>query len=101
MNDKLKKEYRSKLKKFNLYNKNYYEKNNPIVADYEFDKLKKEILDLEKKYNFLKNDKSPSVIVGYKPSKTFEKFSHKIPMLSLSNAFDERFDKFEKKLLII
>ena len=44
MNDKLKKEYKSKLKKFNLYNKNYYEKNDPIVADYEFDKLKKEIL---------------------------------------------------------
>ena len=100
MNDKLKKEYRSKLKKFNLYNKNYYEKNNPIVADYEFDKLKKEILDLEKKYNFLKNDKSPSVIVGYKPSKTFEKFSHKIPMLSLSNAFDEKdLINFEKKII--
>ena len=41
MNDKLKKEYKSKLKQFNLYNKNYYEKNDPIVADYEFDKLKK------------------------------------------------------------
>ncbi len=100
MNDKLKKEYKSKLKQFNLYNKNYYEKNHPIVADYEFDKLKKEILDLEKKYKFLKNDKSPSVIVGYKPSKTFEKFSHKIPMLSLSNAFDEKdLVNFEKKII--
>ena len=49
--------------------------------------LKKEILDLEKKYKFLKNKNSPSKIVGYKPSKSFEKYKHKVPMLSLSNAF--------------
>ena len=37
-------------------------------------KLKKEILDLEKKYKFLKSKNSPSKSIGYKPSKNFKKF---------------------------
>ena len=43
------------------------------VADFEYDKLKISILDLEKKYKFLKSDKSPSLTVGFKPSKNFKK----------------------------
>ena len=50
---------------------------------------KKEILDLEKQYEFLESDNSPSKIVGFKPSKNFKKVKHRIPMLSLSNAFDK------------
>ena len=61
--------------------------------------LKNEIIDLEKKYNFLKNKNSPSKNVGFKPSKSFEKYKHKVPMLSLSNAFDEEdLINFEKKI---
>ena len=42
--------------------------------------------------------KSPSVKVGYKPSKRFEKFKHKVKMLSLSNAFNEEdLINFQKK----
>ena len=61
--------------------------------------LKKEIINLEKKYKFLNHKNSPSKVVGFKPSKNFKKIQHKVPMLSLSNAFDEEdLINFEKKI---
>ena len=93
------KKYNFKIKELNEHNKLYYDKNNPKLTDSEYDKLKKVILDLEKKYNFLDHEKSPSKNVGYKPSKSFEKYAHKVKMLSLSNAFDENdLINFEKKI---
>ena len=98
--EKIKNNYYLKIKKFNKHNKLYYDKSTPIISDGEFDKLKDEILDLEKKYPFLNNPKSPSNSVGFKPSKNFEKFKHKIQMLSLSNAFNrEDLINFQKKIL--
>ena len=47
------------------------------------------ILDIEKKYKYLKNENSPSKKVGYEPSSKFTKVVHDVPMLSLSNAFSE------------
>ena len=79
--------YNVKIKEFNKHNKLYYDKNAPNISDGEFDKLKIEILELEKKFSFLNNVKSPSNSVGFKPSKNFEKFKHKVIMLSLSIAF--------------
>ena len=53
----------------------------------------------KKKYNFLKSENSPAKIVGFRPSKTFYKVLHRVPMLSLSNAFDEEdLINFEKKI---
>jgi DNA ligase (NAD+) len=84
------------LKKFNLY---YYDKDKPIITDQKYDHLKKEILNLEIKYSFLKSKNSPSKTVGFKPSKNFKKIRHKIPMLSLGNAFSEEdLINFEKKI---
>ena len=92
--------YNVKIKEFNKHNKLYYDKNTPNISDGEFDKLKIEILELEKKFPFLNNIKSPSNSVGFKPSKNFEKFKHKVRMLSLSNAFSrEDLINFEKKIL--
>ena len=97
---KIQKDYNKKIKLFNDYNKYYYDDSSPIVSDKEFDELKQNILLLERKYNFLNSKKSPSQIVGYKPSKNFNKLRHRIPMLSLSNAFDEKdLLNFEKKIL--
>ena len=94
------KNYQKKIKLIINYNKNYYNKNNPLVSDQEYDKLKNEILLLEKKYEFLESENSPSKTVGYKPSKNFVKFPHKIPMLSLAKAFtEEDLYNFEKKIL--
>ena len=85
------------LKKYNLY---YFEKSKPIVSDDVYDELKKKILTLELNYNFLKSEYSPSLRVGYKPSKNFKKIAHRTPMLSLSNAFtEEDLYNFQKKII--
>jgi len=96
---KISKDYLQKIKLLEEYNKNYYDKDNPIVSDQEYDLLKKEIIDLENSYKFLNNDRSPTKIVGFKPSKNFEKVKHKVSMLSLGNAFNEEdLNSFEKKI---
>ena len=96
---KIKKEYNEKIKNLIKLNKHYYDLSRPLVSDNEYDQIKREILSLEKKYNFLSNKNSPSKIVGFKPSKTFKKVFHKVPMLSLSNAFtEEDLINFEKKI---
>ena len=101
MNEKfLKKEYLKKISQLQKYNLAYYDKSNPIVADSDYDKLKREIINFEKKYDFLKSPSSPSSTVGFKPSKNFKKIKHKVPMLSLSNAFDEEdLINFEKRII--
>ncbi len=98
--EKVKKDYLKKIEKIVKLNKNYFNENNPLVSDSEYDNLKKEILALERKYQFLNHRNSPSKSVGYKPSKNFKKASHKVPMLSLANAFDEDdLINFEKRIL--
>ena len=93
-------QYKNKLKLINEYNKFYYDRNKPKVSDKDYDELKKDILNLEKKYEFLKSIKSPSKIVGYKPSRNFKKALHRAPMLSLGNAFSEDdLVNFEKRIL--
>ena len=95
----LKKIYRFKLKEYIKHNKLYYQKSHPKISDSEFDDLKNEIIELEKKHKFLKNKNSPSHNVGYKPSKSFDKYQHRVSMLSLSNAFNEDdLKNFEKKI---
>ncbi|EDZ60878.1 DNA ligase, NAD-dependent [Candidatus Pelagibacter sp. HTCC7211] len=92
--------YQEKIKLLNKYNQYYYDKNKPLIDDKNYDELKISILSLEKKYNFLASKKSPSEITGYKPSKNFKKSAHKVPMLSLANAFSEEdLINFEKKIL--
>ena len=97
--NKIKNSYNKKIKLLDTYNKFYYEKSSPKVSDQTYDELKKEILLLEKKYDYLKSDKSISRSVGYKPSKNFKKVLHRVPMLSLGNAFTENdLVNFEKKI---
>jgi len=97
--DEIQKKYLKKVKLIQKYNQFYYDKNKSIIADHEFDHLKREVLELEKKYNYLKNKNSPSKIVGYAPSKNFRKVKHRVPMLSLGNAFNEEdLLNFEKKI---
>ncbi len=93
------KKYNKKIKELNSHNELYYSKDKPIISDKEYDELKKRIIELEKKYNYLKNKDSPSQKIGFKPSKTFQKRKHMVPMLSLSNIFDKNdLDNFEKKI---
>tara|TARA_B100000963_G_scaffold245038_1_gene214536 strand:+ start:1055 stop:3076 length:2022 start_codon:yes stop_codon:yes gene_type:complete len=91
------KNYKKKLNLLEKYDKHYYQNQKPLVSDKEYDEIKNEILKLEKTYGY-KDLKSPSVKVGFKPSKKFEKFKHKVKMLSLANAFNEEdLINFQKK----
>ena len=92
--------YEKKIKLINEYSKFYFDKSKPKVSDKDYDELKKNILLFEKKYKFLKIKNSPSKIIGYKPSKNFNKAPHRVSMLSLANAFgEEDLLNFEKKIL--
>ena len=98
--NKIQLNYSNKIKLFKKLNKFYYEKSQPMVDDSDYDQLKKDILELENKYEYLNSDFSPSKTIGYKPSKTFKKILHRVPMLSLSNAFTkDDLINFEKKIL--
>ncbi|MFL2893686.1 MAG: NAD-dependent DNA ligase LigA [Candidatus Pelagibacter sp.] len=94
------KDYKTKIDTLLNYNKYYYQKSSPLVDDKDYDKLKKDIINLEKNFNFLKKyELSPEEKVGYKPSKNFLKSKHRTKMLSLSNAFDKNdLINFEKKI---
>ncbi len=97
--DLIKKKYKEKIQLYQYYSKKYYNEDTTEVSDSSFDKLKKEIIKLEKKYIFLKSENSPQKNVGYKPSKNFKKAHHRVPMLSLANAFSEEdLVNFEKKI---
>ena len=100
MNEKLiKKQYLKKISDLQRHNQAYYDKSAPLITDADYDKLKNDIINYEKKYKFLKNQNSPSLLVGFRPSKNFKKIKHKVPMLSLSNAFDEEdLINFEKRI---
>ena len=101
MNKKeIQKQYKKNIKLIHKFNKFYYNKSDPIVSDKVYDDLKKEIILLEDKYEFLKSKISPSQVVGYKPSKNFKKSLHRVQMLSLANAFSEKdLINFEKKII--
>ena len=100
MNKKeLEKKYKHKIEKLKKFNRSYFVEDQPIVSDSDYDELKKEILLLETNYKFLSSKYSPSKTVGHKPSKNFKKVSHRVPMLSLGNAFTENdLVNFEKKI---
>jgi len=91
--------YLKKVKFIEKYNESYYAKDSPIVSDQNYDELKKETLELEKKHLFLKKYGSIKNKIGFKPSSKFNKIKHSKPMLSLANAFNnEDIKDFEKKI---
>ena len=52
--DQIKKKYNLKVKELIKHNRLYYDKSKPIITDAKYDDLKKEIIDLEIKYDYLK-----------------------------------------------
>ena len=81
--------YKKKIALIKKHNKYYYNDDKPQISDADYDKLKNEVLDLEKKNVFLKDLNIFSETLGAPPTNKFKKINHLKPMLSLSNAFDK------------
>ena len=98
--NKIIKEYEIRLNKLKLYNDQYYNKDNSEIDDKEYDKLKKTLINLERKNNFLvKKFGSVENIIGAPIQNKFKKIKHGKVMLSLSNAFDLKdMEDFLKKI---
>jgi DNA ligase (NAD+) len=71
----------------NRHNYNYYVKSAPIISDYDFDMLLKELEQLEKDHPEFALPNSPTKRVGGDITKKFESVTHRYPMLSLSNTY--------------
>ena len=87
----------AEIKKHNEF---YFDKDNPQISDANYDKIKLEAIELERKYPFLNSSKETlDQIVGAPPSNKFKKIKHLQPMLSLSNAFNKNdMEDFLKKV---
>lgn len=85
------------------HNKLYYDDNENIISDYDYDLKMNELISLEKEFPEFLISTSPSLKVGGKITKDFKTFKHNTPMLSLSNTYSnsdlDDFDKRIKKLL--
>jgi DNA ligase (NAD+) len=87
------------------HNRLYYLEDRPEITDSEYDRLFRELLDLEAKFSDLAIPDSPTQRVGGAPLDKFVQVTHRIPMLSLENAFDEEdmrdFDERVKRELAL
>jgi DNA ligase (NAD+) len=72
------------------HNYRYYTLSSPMISDYEFDQLLKELEKLEANYPEFAWSDSPTMVVGGDITKQFEQVSHKYPMLSLGNTYSEQ-----------
>jgi DNA ligase (NAD+) len=103
---KLREDTRDKIerlvKDLNYHSYRYYVLDSPVISDAEYDRLYRQLKELEEKYGYVLPD-SPTIRVGAPPLEKFEKVRHREPMLSLDNAFsyDEirGFDGRLKRLL--
>src|ERR1035437_1562545 len=90
-------------KEINEHNYNYYTLSKPVISDYDFDFLMKELEALEKQYPQFEDPLSPTKRVGGDITKSFNQIEHKYPMLSLGNtySFDEikDFDNRVRKVI--
>ena len=73
----------------NKLNYEYYTLDNPSVSDQEYDRLMQELMQLETMYPEDVDPNSPTKRVGGKINESFQKITHELPMLSLSNVFTE------------
>jgi len=91
------------VKLINQANIDYHTKDQPTISDYAYDSYLKELVDLEKAYPEYKHIDSPTEKIGGLVLDGFTKVTHKIPMMSLSNVFDEdelrSFDDKIKKVI--
>ena len=80
------------------HNHNYYVLNSPVITDFEFDALMRELQELEAAHPEMYDSNSPTMRVGSDITKEFHQVAHKYPMLSLGNTYSksEVADFFER-----
>jgi DNA ligase (NAD+) len=71
------------------HDRRYYEEAAPTISDHQYDRLYKELVDLETKFPDLVRPDSPTQRVGGKPLQAFAQIQHRVPMLSLDNTYSE------------
>ncbi|NLM24569.1 MAG: NAD-dependent DNA ligase LigA [Firmicutes bacterium] len=76
-------------KQLNYHNYRYYVLDDPEISDAEYDRMMRELIELETQYPHLVTIDSPTQRVGHTPSSGFSTVQHQIPLYSLSNAFDQ------------
>ncbi len=85
------------------HNYKYYVEDSPEISDHEFDRLLKELVDLEAAHPELVTPDSPTQRVGGEPIAAFKQVRHKVPMLSIDNTYNaaelREFDARIRKLL--
>ena len=87
---------REEIRRYDYY---YYVLNQPLISDAEYDKLFRELLELEEKYPKLRTPDSPTQRVGAPPAEEFAPVEHAIPMLSLNNCFsDEELEEWDDRV---
>jgi DNA ligase (NAD+) len=83
----------------NLHNSHYHQYDSPQVSDAEYDRLFRELQELEQAYPAFRTPDSPTQRMGAEPLKGFDPVSHEVPMLSLDNALsDDELIAFDKRL---
>jgi DNA ligase (NAD+) len=91
--------YQRLKSELNQYNHAYYVLDDPSVPDSEYDRLMRELQDIELQYAELQTPDSPSQRVGGKALDSFSQVKHEVPMLSLDNAFsDTEMVDFERRI---
>ncbi len=99
--DEAKKEIEKLKNEINFHNYRYYVLNQPVITDYEYDRLYKKLVELENRFPELITPDSPTQRIGGEPLKEFKTVEHRIKMLSLDNTYSEEelleFDKRVKK----
>ena len=83
------KEFKELIKELKKHNFLYFNQDEPLITDAEYDALKKKLIQIEKSDKSLKKLDLLNNIVGSPPSSKFKKIPHLKPMLSLSNAFSK------------
>jgi DNA ligase (NAD+) len=77
----------------------YYVRNAPEISDEQYDRLERELRELEARHPELVTPDSPTQRVGEKPSEEFPSFTHRVPMLSLDNTYSEdELREFEERI---
>jgi DNA ligase (NAD+) len=71
------------------HNRRYYEEAAPTISDRDYDRLYRELLDLEERYPQFITPESPTRRVGEAPLKAFSQIAHRVPMLSLDNTYSK------------